>query len=101
LEAVVTSADPVTDRNELAELLDLIHRGMFTPNVGPGERARIFDSVRAALVQRDARDAAVTSRVLDEVERIVRSEAGPGDVYMRADVLSVLAQVRARAAGST
>lgn len=37
---------------------------------------------------------------LNEVERIVKSEAGPGDVYMRADVLSVIQQVRASAIGN-
>jgi hypothetical protein len=56
------------------------------------ERRAVVESLRAAL--RDARRDA-----LDEVERIVKFEAGPGDVYMRADVLSAISQVRFRAAG--
>jgi hypothetical protein len=52
-------------------------------------------AVRAHLVAEQARANTAASRALDEVKRIVKSEAGPGDVYMRADVLSVIAQVRA------
>ena len=56
----------------------------------------LFD-LRAAGGQEKPQPVSDPYKLLDEVERIVKFEAGPNDVYMRADVLSVIRQVRAAA----